>query len=67
MAFKVGDEVQSKHVLKNCGMLGFGSVGKGKKGKVVKVSAWSDQIEVDFDGTKCKVTDKDIERKGFWS
>lgn len=66
MAFKVGDEVQSKHELKGRGW-GGDRVAKGKKGTVVKVSIWSDRLEVDFNGTMCEVTDEDVQRPGWFS
>jgi hypothetical protein len=73
MAFKVGDEVESKHELKNCGTLRTTKVPKGKKGKVRKVgSGWANKIEVEFDlgwgsKTKCEVTADDIKEPGWFS
>jgi hypothetical protein len=65
MAFKEGEEVQAKHRLSG-GWL-KPDVGEGKTGRVVKVSGWSNKIEVEFNGTRYEVTDKDIKPKGFWS
>jgi hypothetical protein len=72
MAFKVGDEVQSKHELTNCGALKTTKVPKGKKGKVLKVGSWSNKIEVEFDlgwgsKTKCEVTADDVKEPGLFS
>jgi ribosomal protein L24 len=64
MAFRKGDPVQATRNVKSTS--GLNTVGKGTQGKVVEVNALWDKILVDFKGTKCRVTSKDIKRKSWW-